>query len=442
MTRQQRSSGSSGLAEPSRRKATQRERLLAGMVAIGNEVGYASASVSRVIEHAGVSRPTFYDYFGDRDACFLAALEDVHRRLAAGVRARVKAARPERALHSAIEALIEFAVVDPAAARFLTSEAMAAGASALEARDRGLAEIARIIERAQGRAPASTPVPDLSAQIVMGGVCRLLGARLRRGEPGLSRLLDDLLLWIESYARPAPKLRWRSLGKGSAPARSPFVPAEPLRAPAMLGPGRPRLAAEEVAENQRLRVLFATATLAAADGYAACTVADILRLAGVDGRTLYGHFAGKQEAFMAVHELGVQQVLWVTGEAFFSGGSWPQRIWEGARAFAQFLELNPLIARVGFVEAYAVGGAAVQRVEDSHFAFAMFLQEGYQYAPESGLSRLALEAIVTSIFEMVYLEARRRRPPRTPELIAQVCFLCLAPFLGVEAAGAFLERQP
>jgi AcrR family transcriptional regulator len=57
-------------------KHTQRERLLAGMVAAANQHGYAQATVSAVIEHAGISRPTFYEYFADRDACFLAALED------------------------------------------------------------------------------------------------------------------------------------------------------------------------------------------------------------------------------------------------------------------------------------------------------------------------------------------------------------------------------
>jgi len=50
-----------------RRKATQRERLLAAMVIAANRDGYAGANVSAVIAEAGVSRPTFYDCFEDRD---------------------------------------------------------------------------------------------------------------------------------------------------------------------------------------------------------------------------------------------------------------------------------------------------------------------------------------------------------------------------------------
>ncbi len=61
-----------------RRKRTQRERLIAGMVMAARRHGYAGANVSRVIARAGVSRPTFYEYFADKDDCFLAT----HRELA------------------------------------------------------------------------------------------------------------------------------------------------------------------------------------------------------------------------------------------------------------------------------------------------------------------------------------------------------------------------
>lgn len=144
---------------------------------------------------------------------------------------------------------------------------------------------------------------------------------------------------------------------------------------------------------------------------------------------------------MAVHELGVQRVLWVTGQAFFSGSSWPERVWEAARAFTQFLEINPLIARVGFLEAYAAGPAAVQRIEDSHLAFTMFLQEGYQHVPASGLSRLALEAIVMTIFELVYSGVRAQGAADTASLLAPMSYLCLAPFLGAGEATRFIDSR-
>jgi AcrR family transcriptional regulator len=426
---------------PKDRKSTQRERLLAGMIAAGNQAGHAGASVAAVIAHAGVSRPTFYDYFADRDQCFLAAIADAQQRLLSRVRAAVPEDTPERALQSAIRALLGFAVAEPAHARFLTGEALAGPPTARDARDRGLVEVERAIERAQRHAHANAEVPDISARTLLGGVHRLLAARLRRGEPDLSRLLQDLLDWVDSYVRPVGEHRWRTLTPGAAPALSPSVSTAPLAPPARLGPGRPRISEQRVAENQRLRILFAAAQLAEEKGYAASTTGEIMRLASVDARSFYGLFANKQDAFMAVYELGAQQTLALTAEAFFTGASWPERLWEAGRAFTQFLELNPLIAHVGFVEAYAVGVGAVQRVEDSHVAFTVFLQEGHQFAPHSRPSRVALEAMVTTVFEIVYRQAHRQPKPAISPLLAHMAALCLTPFIGAVEAERVIDRQ-
>jgi len=106
------------------------------------------------------------------------------------------------------------------------------------------------------------------------------------------------------------------------------------------------------------------------------------------------------------------------------------------------LETNPLIAHVGFIEAYAVGPRAVQRVEDSHMAFTMFLQEGYQFARQANPpGRLALEAVVAAIFEIVYHEARRGRTGKLSGMIGHMVFLFLTPFLGPQETNRFIDEQ-
>jgi AcrR family transcriptional regulator len=412
------------------------------MVAVASREGYARASVSAVIAQAGVSRPTFYDYFTDKDDCFLAALADVQERLLGAIRRAVAEQEPQRASHAAIGAVIGFASSEPATARFSINEAMAGGPLALNARDEGIAEIAQVVEAAQERAPAAAAVPDVAAEMLIGGIYRLLAARLRRGEPGICGLLEDLLRWVSSYEQPAGEQRWRTRRAAARPPRSPFLAYAALRAPAPLPPGRPRLSAEEVAVNHRQRILFATAEIAEKKGYAATTIAEITKRAGVDGRVFYASFADKQDAFMAVHELGFHQVMAVTAGAFFSGATWPERMWEAGRAFAQFLEENPTIGHVGFVEAYAVGPGAVQRVEDSHIAFTILLQEGYRQEPHAEPpSRLALEAIITTIFEIVYHQARASADLQISGLLGHMTFLCLAPFIGPDAANEFIEQK-
>jgi TetR/AcrR family transcriptional regulator len=425
-----------------RRKATQRERLLSGMVAAANREGYAGANVSNVIGEAGVSRPTFYDYFEDRDDCFIATVVDVHKHLLGRVRDAVAEGPPEHALTASIEAMVAFADSRPAEARFLTKEALAGGPGALDARDAGIREIARVIERAFKRVPAETAIPDVPLVAVLGAVHRLLASRLRRGERALGGLQEDLVAWTQSYTEPARTKRWRTLDRLPAPERSPFLGRTALRPPALLPPGRPRIPEAEIAENHRQRIMFATAQVVQERGYTAATVAEILRHASVDGRVFYRLFADKQEAFSAIHELGFQYLMAATAGAFFAGKSWPERIWEGFRAATQSVDDTPTFAHVAFVEAYAVGPGAIQRVEDSRVAFTIFLQEGYGYQKDgTPPSRVALEAIITTIFEIVYLQARASARPKTAALLGHIVHVCLTPFVGPEAADGFIDGK-
>jgi AcrR family transcriptional regulator len=423
------------------RKSTQRERLLNGMIVAANRGGYSQANVSVVIAEAGVSRPTFYDYFRDRDDCFVAAVVDVQEQLLADVGRRVREGAPERALRSTVEGLAGFASAEPARARFLMSESMAAGHRALTAREQGLLEIERIVEEAHRLLSPDMAAPDVPSGALCGGIYRLLAARLRRGEPGLSGLGEELDGWVTSYEQPAAEHRWRTLRPGPAPPVLPFVPRTSTRPPGALRPGRPSVSKQDVAENHRRRILYSVAQLIAQKGYNATTIADVVKDAELDTRAFYALFEDKQDAFMAVHERGVQKTMSITAEAFFSGASWPERIWLAGRALTQLLDSNPTLTRLGFVEAYAVGPAAVQRMEDSQVAFSVFFQEGYLHLSAAPPPRAAVEATIATIFETVHRQARANGEPALGELLAHLAFLSLAPFLGAAETNEFIKAQ-
>jgi len=428
---------------PQARKSTQRERLLNGMIEVANRRGYAGASVSAVIAEAGVSRPTFYDYFADRDECFVATIEEVQGELISEVDLALEDTEPSEALGAAVVAVLEFAGRAVQRARFLMGESMSGGRGALDARDDGIARIAAGIERALAQAPAQTPVADIDPRVVLGSVYRMVAMRLRRGENAVGRLAPEMLAWLSAYAAPAGKGRWRTLTAGPVPERSAHLPSVPIQEmPSVFPPGRPRVSEAEIAENHRLRILWAAAQLAEEKGYIASTVGDIAKRARVDGRVFYRLFSDKQEAFAALHELGFQQVMDVTTKAYFAGDSWPQRSWEAGRALAQLLQENPLVAHVGFVEAYTMGSGAVQRIEDSHTAFLFFLQEGLIYTSDGDTpSRVAMEAVISSVFEVIYLQARVSGEPQIAGMLGYIAHLWLTPFLGVEQSDAFIDGK-
>jgi AcrR family transcriptional regulator len=425
------------------RKLTQRQRLLDGMVVVTNRDGAGNATIAAVTKESGISRPSFYEHFRSVRELFIAAVVDVHERLLEQVRASIEQGPPEQALARAVSATFAFVGSEPAGARFLMKETLAGGPDGLDARDAGLARSAEAIEASLEQAPAGSSIPDLPVAAVLGAIHRLLAARLRRGErihPGLER---DLLAWIGRYAVPAGARRWRALTPLAAPPRSPYLPPTALRAPVPLPQGRTRLSEDEIIERQRQVIMFAVAQLVQERGYAAVTVPDIIRAAHVGYPGFHRLFADKQDAFSAVHELGFQYLMATAAGAYFAGSSWPERIWEALRAMTQSIDDTPAFAHVAFVEAYAVGPRGIQRVEDSHIAFAIFLQEGYraQGEGEEPPSQLALEAIVNTAFEIVYLQTRAEAKPRTAGMLAQLVQVCLTPFVGTTTANALIDAK-
>ncbi len=421
-------------------KSTQRERLLAGMVAAANREGYAGASVAQVIAHAGVSRPTFYDYFADKDDCFMQTNRDIARRLLRHIRDAVSTAPPEQAMQAAVRRLIERCEAQPAMAHFLANVTMAGGPRALDERDRAVRGIGNLIDDARSASPPDAVCPDLPAQTLIGAVHRLLAPRVRSGDHDLGQLTEELLPWIERYNRPYRSHRWHKVEQGPPPPQSPYGSDISLSPPPPLPRGRLRISSVEVARNQRERILYAVAEVAARKGYTATTIADIKAAAHVDQRVFYTHFRDKQQAFLAVHELAIHQTMAAAANGYFSGSSWPERIWQGLLAGSQWSSKDPNICHMGYVEAHAVGGPALQRVLDTQAAFTIFLQEGNQQT-EDPPSRTAMHGIDAAVYELGYEQSRTGRAGDLPRFAYIAAYLVLAPYLGPAAADEFIDAK-
>ena len=180
--------------------AVQRERLLAAMLRAAAELGYREANVQDVIERAGVSRPTFYEHFANKEACFLAAFDITARRL----RERVASAAAKGGdnwrdrLRFGLETLLHFTASEPDAARTLIVEARAASVEAVMRRDDLLDHFAGCIDaqvrEAFPEAPSHSPV---TAAGIVGGVEALLYSRLNKNEvKDLDSLLPSMMYFL------------------------------------------------------------------------------------------------------------------------------------------------------------------------------------------------------------------------------------------------------
>jgi AcrR family transcriptional regulator len=110
--------------------------MLRAMADVVTERGYVDTPVAAVLERSGVSRETFYQQFGSKQDCFIAALEDAIGRLAemlddalAG-RAGSAFERYDTLLSGYLDAI----AARPAIARLFLIETYAAGPEAMRRR--------------------------------------------------------------------------------------------------------------------------------------------------------------------------------------------------------------------------------------------------------------------------------------------------------------------
>ncbi len=96
------------------------------------EKGFARATVADVISRAGVSRETFYEHFSDKDACFLAALEEGARVLLEILSSALVHAQgdPVQRLDQVLKAYLNTLAAEPAFAKAFLIDAYGAGSQA------------------------------------------------------------------------------------------------------------------------------------------------------------------------------------------------------------------------------------------------------------------------------------------------------------------------
>ncbi len=180
--------------------AVQRERLITAMTAAAAALGYRNTNVQDVLDRAGISRPTFYEHFSNKEDCFLTAFDAGAERL----RGKVKTAsrRGEEVwrerVRLALEALLEFAVNEPDTARLLVVEARAGSATAAARRIELVDEFAACLDaQAKEFLPHVSGQTSVTAAGIVGGVESLLYSRLCKHEHAeLETLLPSLMYFV------------------------------------------------------------------------------------------------------------------------------------------------------------------------------------------------------------------------------------------------------
>lgn len=197
-----------------------------------------------------------------------------------------------------------------------------------------------------------------------------------------------------------------------------------------------------MASSPHERIQAATARAIAAYGYETTTVPDICAEASVTEEVFHEHFKDKQTAAISALEAAVDQVMEELRETFKAARSWPEAIWDTTAVMLECMVSEPTFAELGLVGMLMAGEAGLDLLTSLMDTFAMFLKPGYELAPELKPShRLTDEAVANAAFGLLHKRIVRDGPQTIPELLPEMVRTILTPFLGTEAADAFVAQR-
>lgn len=172
------------------------------------------------------------------------------------------------------------------------------------------------------------------------------------------------------------------------------------------------------APSHRSRLLQGMARALSERGYAATTVADVVREAAVSRRTFYEHFEDKAACLIALYEAACRRNLNVLRACIDPSLDWPEQVRRGLAAYLGALAGNAALLRALFVEILHLGEpglAARRRVNAEVVRFLIETMEARGHAPGTLPEPLAL-AIVGGIHELVLIRIEQGRPQTIPDL--------------------------
>ena len=438
----------------------ERERILAALVEIAAERGYAETTIETILEKTGLDRPAFDRHFRGKYDCFLTAWQEMNETC---MRTMLDAYNsherwPDK-LRAVASEVVESLRGDPTRATF-SVEVLAAGDAARARRDMTMRVIASLIDAGRNEMDDPESVPHTTAEALAGSAYGQVYARVVQGRGdelpalvpqlmsaavmpylGLEAAMAELSRGFDPPARYRRDVAKRtSSPKSDSATSAEDYPPELSRLP----PGRHGLPREFVVHNQRERLVAGLAEAIAENGYSGTTIAHITRHAAVSRRTFYEHFASKDECFVAAYDTVMAELQERVTQGFEEADDWPHSVRAGIAAMLSFLAAEPHLARLCMVEALVAGPVVVERYDAAIKSFVPYFQSGREGRSPEVLARLSPTTEEALVGGMVSLISRRIIAGKTEdldELLPDLVEFTLTPYLGSEEAAKIANEK-
>jgi AcrR family transcriptional regulator len=196
-----------------------------------------------------------------------------------------------------------------------------------------------------------------------------------------------------------------------------------------------------VSELQRVRLLDATFAVVAEDGYKRMTARRVSGRAGVSNKTFYDLFTDREDCFLAAFDLAVDELAAVVLPAYEGESEWTARIRAGLGALLEFLDGEPALRRLVFVEALGAGPRVLERRARVSEDLESVIDQG-RAGVKAGreLPPLTAEGVVGAAFSVIHTRLLEQHPQPLTELCSPLMATIVLPYRGHAAAARELAR--
>jgi AcrR family transcriptional regulator len=203
----------------------------------------------------------------------------------------------------------------------------------------------------------------------------------------------------------------------------------------------PRGGGVYVTELQRARLLDAAFAVVSEDGYRRMTARRVSGRAGVSNKTFYDLFTDREDCFLAAFDHAVDELAAVVLPAWEGEREWATRIRAGLGALLAFLDGEPALRRLVFVEALGAGSRVLERRAQVLGVLQGAVDQGRAGAKAGRrLPPLTAEGVVGAAITVIHTRLLDQRPEPLTGLLGPLMATVVLPYRGPAAATRELSR--
>jgi AcrR family transcriptional regulator len=160
----------------------QRLRIVAAMLRVLPEHGYAELTIGHLTREAGVSRASFYGQFRSKEECFLATYDIAAAWLCERVEGAVAAGeRWPESVRAGVREAMRLLAANPDVAHLIAVESLQAGTAARRRRQACIEHLAATLRASR---PTDAELPEDLEELLIGGTLSLIGRYVDTGRVG------------------------------------------------------------------------------------------------------------------------------------------------------------------------------------------------------------------------------------------------------------------